>query len=217
MTDVIWIVPLKYIVQIELQEHIRGMLTTSFQYNDHPDSNTNPPCDFHFTETTNDYCALYITSSPYSVNELPYYCTTILSHIIGCCMMGLIENRNKMIIYNVCSIKRRKGYIRKLMNHVIEWSIPVCSMISLDVYLYNSYIDYVIPFYLELGFRFKTFYKQGTILHFEMDQCQWGHRSEQTYIMILQNGLEIIPSIYNTTRTRLQLLYERNMVIQSHL
>lgn len=217
--NIVWIVPVREITQKELQNHIVSMLTTCFQQDDCPRPHV--PCTFSFHTTSNEYCAFYVNDSPYLLEELKEHCTSILHHITGCCMVQINKYQpSQMLLYNVCSIDREKGHIRQLMNEVIRWSFskPTIESISVDVYVYNSYIAQVISFYLRLGFRFYSMKQYCTVFHFEMKREHEGISSSRSYPSILEHGLQTIcyqlSSLYHVekiqqvheTKKHLQLL-----------
>jgi len=213
----IWIVPVRDITQKELQQHIVSMLTTCFQQDDAPHPHS--PCTYSFHKTSNEYCAFYVHNSPYPLEEIHEHCTSLINHITGCCMVQINTYQpSQMLLYNVCSIDRGKGHVRQLMNEVIRWSFskPIIQSISVDVYVYNSYIAQVIPFYLRLGFRFYSMKQYCTVFHFEMKREQEGIPSSRSYASILEHGLQTIwyqlPSLYHVEK--IQQVHEAKKHLQ---
>jgi hypothetical protein len=191
--DVIWIVPIKEITQVELQTHICSMLTSCFQKDDHPIEN--PPCIYPFEEDSTEYCALYITNCPYTVDTVGQYIIELLPQISGCCMIRPNEdNPREMNICNVCSLDRGKGNTKRLMEKVLAWcfSHSTVTVVSIDVYLYNSYIILVSQFYLRLGFRFRYVTNNAKVFHYEITHPTITIPSTRTFESILVQALHTI-------------------------
>jgi hypothetical protein len=197
--DVIWIVPIKEIIQVELQTHICSMLTSCFQKDDHPIEN--PPCIYPFEDST-EYCALYIKNCTYTVDTVGKHILELLSQISGCCMIRPNENNpHEMNICNVCSLDRGKGNTKRLMEKVLAWcfSHSTVTVVSINVYLYNSYITLVSQFYLRLGFRFRYVTNKGKVFHYEITYPDIHHPSTRTFESILVQALHTI--YYKLTNT----------------